>query len=597
MDPIQSSAPETSGSSTDLLRSDLHAKYLPLVAEACLKEFSADKGGSGYLKGYLHKISQSDPTIKFNPERFDEVIAAGKLEGFIETLSPFKFSHLIGMDTGWNFGNIDSVDFANFAKSLKPFYKVTFGSDSKAVVTPLDQDTVWGNGGLDRTKPFVVINPGIGPVSQKWQAANSGALEKEFEEKVVSEVKNFEKGVKKFGVSEERQYLVTVNEDLGKNAEAAKDLIRRHNANPAGFTTDYAKEQTRLLYGPLITENGVVSDGSGHSSGARLLDKQIVANLSKARSFNPSLGTVTANCQTNALVAMMRDLGISPEVIKDGIENMRRLDAPNMAVTNPGISPSTVTFEGSNDLMAKDFIGGRIPVLPADHVHTSVVPIDDHRIKVYQKLPEEVYNPSKKSTEEQRREEDKIVRVPTIFEQMLPPERNQENEIASVSTILKQKQMLPPKFINQDPKERKERVLELMGLDGLRYRDPNVHMSPHISMPATPGNEVVGRDPDLLYKLMADMLTRENPRNVSHYFEQQQERTLSALDLAATDQQIKPFRESNDVVVKGFAEKIRPSKSRSDDGQSAVGDFAKNSSFVDRVRSEAGKQTGASKER
>ncbi len=274
------------------------------------------------------------------------------------------------------------------------------------------------------------------------------------------------------------------------------DLIRQYNSNPNGFTTPYAKQQARLIYGPLITENGIAPDGSG----IPLSDQQIVENLSKARSYNPSLGTINANCQTNALVQMMRDLKISEEVIKDGIENMRRVDGPNMATINPGISPSTVIFEGSNDALAESFIGGRIPPLPQNHNHTSVVLIDDHRIKVYQKLPEEVYHPSKKPTAEQKQEEDKIVRVPTIFEQTMDPD----------------------KFLNQDPTARKDKVLKLTGLDGLRYKDPRVHNAPHLTMEATPGNEVVGRDPDLLYKLMADMLTRENPRDVLNYFRQQE---------------------------------------------------------------------------
>lgn len=46
--------------------------------------------------------------------------------------------------------------------------------------------------------------------------------------------------------------------------------------------------------------------------------------------------------------------------------------------------------------------------------------VDDHRIKVWQKFPEEVYHPAKSLTPDQKLEEDRIVRgVPTIFDTMM----------------------------------------------------------------------------------------------------------------------------------------------------------------------------------
>lgn len=63
-----------------------------------------------------------------------------------------------------------------------------------------------------------------------------------------------------------------------------------------------------------------------------------------------------------------------------------------------------------------------------------------------------------------------------------------------------------------------------------------LHNLPHITGEATPGNEIPGRDADLVYKLMADMMTREDPKDVLRPFKQQQIRNTDALDLATTAQ-------------------------------------------------------------
>lgn len=74
------------------------------------------------------------------------------------------------------------------------------------------------------------------------------------------------------------------------------------------------------------------------------------------------------------------------------------------------------------------------------------------------------------------------------------------------------------------------------------------------------------------------------------------ENTLSALDLAATDRQVDLLRENGDKATRSFAERIRPSKNKSENSQSSAGDLAKSSLFADRFRSEkAGSVT--SKER
>ncbi len=388
------------------------------------------------------------------------------------------------------------------------FYKVTFSSDihHSAAVTPLGKNQVWGEGGLDKTKPFIVINPGDTylNVANREELFNDGnpkeVQAKTFKEGIIIPlVRIFERAAQKFNVAEERQYLVTVN---AQGINNAGDLIRRHNESPDGFTTAHTQEQTRLIYGPLIAQNGVP-----------LSDEEIVTNLSKARNYNECFGAISANGQINSLVKMMQDLGISAAVIKNGVESMRRIDAPNISATNPGISPSTVIFEGSNDQLAEKIMGTRSPSLPAGHSNIDVLPIDDHRIKIYQKLPQQVYDLSRKMSSGQEAEKSKIVAgLPKIYEKRFRnPETKEVGRFAKVAA-----QALAYK--------RQNAVLENMGLDGPRKKDPRTHTLHHYTMPATPGNEVTGRDPDLLHKLMADMLTRENPRDVMNYFRQESEK-------------------------------------------------------------------------
>jgi hypothetical protein len=533
----------------------LHDKYLQPITEACLRKFSTERTDYSGFKGFVTDVTKG----KITSQEIDEAVKSNDLKKFTEILKPLSFSDLLTINNGEQLELIDRKDLQDLTKDTKTFFKVIFDESLNPTLTALDKHKIWSEDGLDKTQPFIVINPGNGPTNLVNIAISS---EQEVTKHIISEAKVFEKGVRKCGLTEiGRQYLVTVNEESGvKNM----DLIRSHNADPDGFTTPYTKEQVRLVYGPLITENGIAPDGSG----IPLSDQEIVKNLSKARSYNASLGSVVANCQTNALVAIMRDLGISEEAVKDGVESMRRLDGPNMAAASPGISQSTVIFEGSNDKLAADFIGGRKPALPTDHDHTSVVPIDDHRIKVYQTLPTEVYHPSKKPTEEQKQEEDKIVRgLPKIYE-----ERFRNPETKEVGRFAK----IAAKALAST---RQNSVLQNAGLDGFRFKDPNTHNAPHLTMPATPGNEVVGRDQDLLYKLMADMMTRENPRDVSHYFNQQKEleiQSASSKSTQTTDQKwtekfpSKKPAEAEDSIVqeKSFVERMRSdaTKGKSQDG-------------------------------
>jgi hypothetical protein len=407
------------------------------------------------------------------------------------------------------------------------FYKVTFDQKMKPTITPLDSNKIWNKdeGGMDSSKPFVVINPGNGGTNKENLATlleeaskeslaelTNSKIEKkdniaEFEKALVGgEAKFFEKGLRSQFVTGERQYIVTVNEAGYPNRAGSKsnmDLIKAHNINPEGFTTDYTKKQARLIYGPLVTEKGVAPDGSG----VPLPDAQIIENLSKARSYNASFGTITANCQENALVGMMRSLKIARETIKTGVESMRRVDGPNMAgISKNGIFASAAIFEGSNDKLAEEFsIGGKVPPLPDGHSNMDVASIGENRVKVYQKQPIEVYHPAKKPTQEEKVTENTVRHnLPESFDTQLPKHQRTNTQ----NTI-------------------KDKILGYIGLDGLRFKDAYVHNAPHITCEATPGNEVKGRDPDRLYKLMADMMTRKDAKDVYSCFKQTPAASLS----------------------------------------------------------------------
>ena len=72
---------------------------------------------------------------------------------------------------------------------------------------------------------------------------------------------------------------------------------------------------------------------------------------------------------------------------------------------------------------------------------------------------------------------------------------------------------------------------------------------------------------------------------LSHYENEKKANTLSALDLAIADRQIEGLRGDKDPVIKSFAERILPSKNKSDDNKTVAGDLIRSSSFVDIVMS------------
>ncbi len=491
------------------------------MTKACLEKIN-DKTGEDYqvFRNYLLNRAAN------RQSEIDIEEAVGNVEKMIQLLNRVKLYDLVRINNQIGLGVDLEDDLERVGVGLKTFFKVTFDEKLEPILTPLDADEIWGEQGLDRRRPFVLINTGDDLMLNKQNLFTCDQADvATFQSKVITEAKIVERGVTQYGVPAGTQYLVAINETFFKrNLELIKSYnahIKKPETGPNSFIDAYAAGQAKLIYGPLISENGVP-----------LPDVEIIENLSRARSFNGSFGTVIANCQTNALVQMMRNLGISEETIRVGVENMRRVDRSNVALperNEDSITPSTVIFEGSNDHDAHiNFMGGAVPALSANHSETnlSLVPLDDHRMMVYQTLPMEVYHPAKKPTAEQKQEEDRIVRVPTIFEQTMHPD----------------------KFLNQDPIARKKKVLKLTGLDGFRYSDGKVvnsqdgtmmmraHSFPHFTMPETPGNEIKGRDPNLLFKALADMMTRESSQDVFSYFARENDVKLEVKRLATNEE-------------------------------------------------------------
>jgi hypothetical protein len=502
----------------------LKEKYLEPLAEACLKKFSENKDDPENFKKQLLDISYTPPAqkptteidriiasekkddpenfkkqllaiyenlpnnkfpgeIKPTAESIDKIIADGRKEDYLNLLRPLEAKDLMNLDTNRKLQVIDQKDLENIEPKLKSYFKITFDEKGVPTITPLERDKIWEEGGLDKKEPFVLINPGNGGANKREQLT----LSDHFDRSLLYEAKLFEKGHKG---TPPTQYLVALNETAGG---VNFDLISTHNQNPNNFTTEYTTEQAKTIYGPLIQKDGKALD-----------DEKIIENLAKARNFNCSFGTVTANCQQNALVDYMKELGIKDSTIKAGIEGMRRLDLANVAKVsdNENPRPSTVIFQGENDKLAP--IQEKAP-LPAGHSNVSLVEAKENVAIVYQTFPNEVYNPGKKLTEEQKKQEEAIRKGAKSYQ-----ERMEE----FFGEITNKFSKLVAGILKKDSQQSLEGDLGEVKLGDARSADPSRHSPPHATMPATPGNEVAGRDPNLSYSLMKDMMTREDSKAV-----------------------------------------------------------------------------------
>ena len=467
----------------------LKEKYLDRLAEACLKKFSENKDDPENFKKQLMDISYAPPAQKPTAESIDKIIADGRKEDYVNLLRPLEAIDLMKLDTNRKLEEIDQKDLENIAKecNLKSYFKITFDEKGAPTITPLDRDKIWKTGGMNKEEPFVLINPGNGGANKREQLT----LSEHFDKSLLYEAKLFEKGHKG---TPPTQYLVALNETAGG---VNFDLINAHNNNPNSFKADYATEQAKTIYGPLVQKDEKALD-----------DEEIIKNLAKARNFNGSFGTVTANCQQNALVDYMRELGIQEKTIKAGIEGMRRLDLANVAKVsdNDNPRPSTVIFQGENDQLAP--IQDKAP-LPEDHTNVSLVEAKSNVAIVYQTFPVEVYNPAKKLTEEQKKQEGAIRSGTKSYQERMEKLFVYEKKATpSLSDLVVE-------VLKRDSQQSSEIDLKEVGLDGARFKDPSLHSPPHATMDATPGNKVEGRDENLIFSFMKDMMVRDPEMGVA----------------------------------------------------------------------------------
>ncbi len=471
-----------------------------LIIQKCFDEFTKDfskrDGLASYLTNYLELLESADQfqEILKSKEKFEEVF--NKIS--ISNLGTICYEEKIDIEQ----------EKRDFVQAFKPkrFYKVEFDEDMNVTTSPLEDNEIWDTkkGGLDKSKQFIVNNSGNAPMLSLFGA--STLEQKELDKWVATEAKILEKGLRKFGApTEKRQYLVTINESDGDNNMS---LIREHNSLEGSalreYSTPYSTEQAKLIYGPLIFAE----------EGSPLPDKTIKDNLSKAVSFNPSFGSFSANCHTSALIKLMRDSKVGEEVIKESIESMHRFDAPNMVKIQtseenyPG--QNSVIFQAPNDKLAIDF-GAKLPDKYLEQSQTK----DSNVLVVATPVPNEVWNPAKRIKDEKTgltreplkeeldREEELTKSLPKIKTLREISALGEENKFRkAVKTVIAQKEA------KETVESRTQNTLKDLGLDGFRYKDPNKHNRPHVIGIATPGNEVEGRDPDLLYKMMADTLNQ-----------------------------------------------------------------------------------------
>ena len=91
---------------------------------------------------------------------------------------------------------------------------------------------------------------------------------------------------------------------------------------------------------------------------------------------------------------------------------------------------------------------------------------------------------------------------------------NKKDREGLVDFLIEKKIQEDDKIADETREKRREDVKKDENLDGFRYRDPRFHNRPHVVGEPTPGHEVEGRDPSLLYKLMNERLFHRDPKTI-----------------------------------------------------------------------------------
>ena len=357
----------------------------------------------------------------------------------------------------------------------------------------MKSDEIYGENGIDKSKEFVLINPGNGPACSSIQATDKD----KFIEALPYDAKLFQKG----NSGSEIQYLVAINATMGPSN---MDEIKAYNQTPT-MASKRAKEQVEKIYGPLLKDD----------DGNLLSDEKIVENFQKVRNFNCSYGTMTANQQENALKDFMKDLGIKDEVVKEAMVGIRRLDLANTALhTNP--QTTLVCIQGANDKLAQEY--GANQNLPAD----GITKVGENGIIISPLNPQEVWNPRLKLTENDKKRE---LFIRTGADIILQKEQEKIDKVFAPRKEESDAKTALRKFLRDKLREKrakeinKKMELDLKGqpleknpnqdLTQARFDSSKIHNPPHFTGKAVPEDYKNTRDPDMVFRL-AEVLIMAN---------------------------------------------------------------------------------------
>ena len=469
---------------------NLKAEYAPKIADALMRKFQEDQ--EDFKKGFMDYLQNASLLNSKTPEQIQQIFENKDRDSLITLLKELSVKDLIMIDIHES-KTISEQDIKELNPDHKQFFKVVI-KDGKPEITPLKSDEIYGENGIDKSKEFVLINPGNGPSCSSIQAIDKDM----FIEALPYEAKLFQKG----NSGSEIQYLVAINATMGPSN---MDEIKAYNQTPT-MASKRAQEQVEKIYGPLLKDD----------DGNLLSDEKIVENFQKVRNFNCSYGTMTANQQENALKDFMKDLGIKDEVAKEAMVGIRRLDLANIALhTNP--QTTLVSIQGANDNFAQEY--GANQNLPAD----GITKVGENGIIISPLNPQEVWNPRLKLTENDKKRE---LLIRTGAEIILDKEKEKIDKVFAPREEESDAKTALRKFLRDKLREKraeeinKKKELDLKGqpletnpnqdLTQARFDSSKIHNPPHFTGEAVPEDKSTSRDPGLIFKMAHAMMTAKD---------------------------------------------------------------------------------------
>ncbi|MFZ9181072.1 MAG: hypothetical protein ACO201_04300 [Rickettsiales bacterium] len=465
---------------------NLKANSAPKIADALMKKFQEDQ--ENLKKGFMKYLQNESLLNTKTPEQIQQIFENKDRDSLINLLKELSLKDLIMIDTDVS-KTINEQEIKELNPDHKQFFKVVIKA-GKPEITPLKSDEIYGENGIDKSKEFVIINPGNGPACSSDQAIDRDS----FIEALPYEAKLFQKG----NPDLEIQYLVAINATKGPSN---MDEIKAYNQTPT-MASKRAQEQVEKIYGPLLKDD----------DGNLLSDEKIVENFQKVRNFNASYGTVTANQQENALKGFMKDLGIKDEVVTKAMGGIRRLDLANIALhTNP--QTTLVSIQGANDKLAQEY--GANQDLPAD----KITKVGENGIIISPLNPQEVWNPRLKLTENDQKRELFIRTGADIIlqkeqekiDKVFAPREEESNAKNALRRFLRDK--LREKRAEEINKKMeldlKDQPLETnphQDLSQARFNSSKIHNPPHFTGKVVVEDSQNNRDPNMVFKLVHAMM-------------------------------------------------------------------------------------------